>query len=383
MLKKLLVIFSLLTICINVQAQEYVLWSDDFEDDDSLATRNVGWLYLPEDLGIKDVLIYQKAGELFMRQGYYELFPGLGIGVGIIETNGTPAVLWDNPDSTKKLILKNDYTYPNQVLSFNIRFDRWRNLGETSSFFSVHSRLKLTDAQDSIPLSDATKEPCYVLAFWPIQGKIVCAKYDSTEFAAIFPDRMWNKFAEVKYKFELDVNYRAKFYLNEGDVKVKVWEGAPEDEPATWLIEANDPEPYVKGTFTAFAIIGPQPEPGMGEQIYLDDIKMEGWQPTNVENQHLSRPPQAFQLGQNYPNPFNPNTRINFTLAEKKLVKLTIYNINGQFVRNLINSELPAGSHTISWDGRDLRNQTVPGGIYFYQLNDGNRTESRRMIFLK
>jgi len=383
MLKKLLLILFLFISSLNVQAQDQVLWSDDFEDDDSLATQNVGWLYLPEDLGIKDVLIYQKAGELFMRQGYYELFPGIGIGVGIIETNGTPAVFWDNPDSTKKLILQDNYSHPNQVLSLKVRFDRWRDLGDGSSFFSIHTRLKLTDAQDSIPLSDATKEHCYVLAFWPIQGKVVCAKYDSTQFAAIFPDAMWNVFGKVDFKFELDVNYRTKFYLNEGDIKVKVWEGESEDEPAAWLIEAKDPEPRVKGTFTAFALIGPQPEPGMGEQIYLDDIKVEGWKPSGVENQINLVQPQAFHLNQNYPNPFNPSTSINFTLAAKKQVRLTIYNINGQLVRSLINAELAAGPYTISWDGRDMKNQTVPGGIYFYQLSDGNRTESRRMILLK
>jgi len=86
----------------------------------------------------------------------------------------------------------------------------------------------------------------------------------------------------------------------------------------------------------------------------------------------------TYSLSQNYPNPFNPSTQINFSLASNGLVSLKIYNILGQEVATLINREMTSGVHSFNFDASKLTS-----GIYFYTLQSGNFTATKKMIFLK
>ncbi len=93
--------------------------------------------------------------------------------------------------------------------------------------------------------------------------------------------------------------------------------------------------------------------------------------------------PEQFELGQNYPNPFNPTTTISFGLPSTDDVSLRIYNIRGQLVRELVNGVLDAGYHEVTWDGQDQHGGKVASGIYFYRLESGDYSQSRKMIMLK
>jgi hypothetical protein len=93
--------------------------------------------------------------------------------------------------------------------------------------------------------------------------------------------------------------------------------------------------------------------------------------------------PTARQLSQNYPNPFNPTTTIEFSLEVPSLTRLSIYDLHGKFVNELIREHLDAGLHSISWNGTDRRGRAVGSGIYFYKLTAGDLTEMKRMIILK
>jgi hypothetical protein len=93
--------------------------------------------------------------------------------------------------------------------------------------------------------------------------------------------------------------------------------------------------------------------------------------------------PTDVSLEQNYPNPFNPTTEIAYALPDARNVDLTVYNLLGQNVRNLISGTQEAGFHKIIWDGKDGADHTVPSGIYFYKLEAGNFSQSMRMVFLK
>jgi fibronectin type 3 domain-containing protein len=85
-----------------------------------------------------------------------------------------------------------------------------------------------------------------------------------------------------------------------------------------------------------------------------------------------------YQLYQNYPNPFNPVTSIKFSLPEKSNVKMTVYNLLGIQVAELINEVKDAGNHTISFDASDLAS-----GIYFYKLETGKYTQTRKLTLIK
>ena len=78
--------------------------------------------------------------------------------------------------------------------------------------------------------------------------------------------------------------------------------------------------------------------------------------------------PQDLDLGQNYPNPFNPQTHIEYDLPQSGLVRLVVYNTQGQRVRTLVEAYQAAGSHRLEWDGRDNAGLAVASGTYFYQL---------------
>ncbi|MDD2228879.1 MAG: choice-of-anchor J domain-containing protein [Candidatus Cloacimonetes bacterium] len=85
----------------------------------------------------------------------------------------------------------------------------------------------------------------------------------------------------------------------------------------------------------------------------------------------------------NYPNPFNPTTTISYTIANPAQVQLSIYNVKGQRVISLLNSQQLAGNHTIIWDGKDDKGYEVGSGIYFIKLSDGKAVVSRKLTLIK
>lgn len=93
--------------------------------------------------------------------------------------------------------------------------------------------------------------------------------------------------------------------------------------------------------------------------------------------------PELFALSQNYPNPFNPTTTIGFSLPTAGKVRLDIYNILGQKVRTLIETEKPAGMHQVIWNGTDDHGVSVASGIYLYKIEATSFREVKRMVFLK
>ena len=94
--------------------------------------------------------------------------------------------------------------------------------------------------------------------------------------------------------------------------------------------------------------------------------------------------PYKFLLGKNYPNPFNPSTTIEFSLAKISIVRLSIYNINGRLVVDLIDhEEISAGKYEISWDGITSSGNRASTGLYFYRLSAGEYVDTKKMLLLK
>jgi hypothetical protein len=93
--------------------------------------------------------------------------------------------------------------------------------------------------------------------------------------------------------------------------------------------------------------------------------------------------PAVFFLAQNYPNPFNPTTSISFGLPQDSDVRVEVFNLLGQRVRSLINGNEKAGYKTVIWDGKDESGKGVASGVYFYRVNAGNFSESKKMTMLK
>lgn len=105
-------------------------------------------------------------------------------------------------------------------------------------------------------------------------------------------------------------------------------------------------------------------------------------EPTSVGSEAPS-PILAVGLGQNAPNPFNPVTTIPFTLARDGPVTLDVFDVSGSHVVRLVDGELTAGSHHVTWNGTNAYGTSIPSGVYAYQLVTSDATLTKRMIVLK
>ena len=85
-----------------------------------------------------------------------------------------------------------------------------------------------------------------------------------------------------------------------------------------------------------------------------------------------------YKLEQNYPNPFNPTTSISYSIKEKGMVKLEVYNIIGKEVAVLVNEELNSGNYEVDFNGSNLSS-----GVYFYKLQAGGYSSVKRMLLIK
>jgi hypothetical protein len=99
------------------------------------------------------------------------------------------------------------------------------------------------------------------------------------------------------------------------------------------------------------------------------------------KNAEMQKP--FIQLQQNYPNPFNPTTRIDFYISTDDKASLSIYNIRGQKVKELVSGPVSAGKHSVIWDGTDSNNRNVGSGVYFYRLQTNHGTSTHKMLLIK
>ena len=92
----------------------------------------------------------------------------------------------------------------------------------------------------------------------------------------------------------------------------------------------------------------------------------------------LEEIPTDFKLEQNYPNPFNPTTTIRFNIPFSQHVKINVYNVIGELVKELVNDEYSSGSYSVEFNAADL-----PSGIYLYRLESQSFNYTRKMILVK
>ncbi|MBL7095854.1 T9SS type A sorting domain-containing protein, partial [candidate division KSB1 bacterium] len=115
-----------------------------------------------------------------------------------------------------------------------------------------------------------------------------------------------------------------------------------------------------------------------------EDRALTAWFESTVSVSDIFEPiPTDFALKQNYPNPFNPETTIEYQLARDCEVQITIYNINGQQIKHLINEDQSAGNYSIIWNAKNQYGDKIPSGIYLYQIRTKFFTTVRKMLLLK
>tara|TARA_B110000014_G_C19771713_1_gene401579 strand:- start:159 stop:635 length:477 start_codon:yes stop_codon:yes gene_type:complete len=93
--------------------------------------------------------------------------------------------------------------------------------------------------------------------------------------------------------------------------------------------------------------------------------------------------PELFALHQNYPNPFNPVTTLRYELPEAAFVDITIFDMLGNVVNNLVNQNQNSGYKSIQWDATNNQGQPVSAGVYIYSIEAGECRQTKKMILLK
>jgi len=116
----------------------------------------------------------------------------------------------------------------------------------------------------------------------------------------------------------------------------------------------------------------------VNDGIYIDNIKLVNYNsiPTGITG--VNELPFSFDLGQNYPNPFNPSTVISYSIPKSSNVSIKVYDISGKFISEIVNEFQPAGNFEAAFSGEDLSS-----GVYFYRIEAGEFSQTKRMMLLK
>ena len=193
----------------------------------------------------------------------------------------------------------------------------------------------------------------------------------------------------LKYNLDRLADTGLPIYISEMDLGNIGNTGTPDDEQQLQLYEKIFPilweHPGVKG----ITLWGYREGSMWQETCFL--IRYNGtWRPamdwlaqylqeylTDVSETEYSLPAE-YSLGQNYPNPFNPTTHIQYSIANTTKVTLKVFDVLGREIQELVNEVKLPGHHTATFDG-----QKLSSGIYFYSLQAGSFSETKKLILLK
>jgi hypothetical protein len=101
------------------------------------------------------------------------------------------------------------------------------------------------------------------------------------------------------------------------------------------------------------------------------------WHPTGVKSTPFSGP-ENFALSQNYPNPFNPSTTFNYVVGKAGFISIKVYDLLGREVATLVNEVKQAGTYPATWNAAK-----VGTGVYFYKMQSGSFTATKKMVLMK
>ena len=151
------------------------------------------------------------------------------------------------------------------------------------------------------------------------------------------------------------------------------------NESSTWLnreVIGTVPE----GTVSVWAGMEYYQNASDGGSIYLDGLHMEMGELSGIDDNL----PGQFKLLGNFPNPFNPSTAISFITPGAMDINVNIYNILGQRIASINGGMLKSGTHNIIWNGKDSMGRSLSSGIYFYEVEAGNKFHKiKKMTLLK
>ena len=147
-----------------------------------------------------------------------------------------------------------------------------------------------------------------------------------------------------------------------------------------WYFNWDAPEEATEAiTFSASGLGTGGSSGYSGDRVYTVQVEIQP-QSVGILSEDLLT---SFSLNGNYPNPFNGETIISYAIPEDGFVNISIFNVAGQFITNLVNDYQLYGEKKVFWDTKDATGKQVPSGIYYYVVSNGIYKEARTMTLLK
>jgi hypothetical protein len=115
---------------------------------------------------------------------------------------------------------------------------------------------------------------------------------------------------------------------------------------------------------------------GSGEIVVGGDI-------TGFTLNKVPEIPLTYSISQNYPNPFNPLTSISYEIPKESIVRISVYNLRGQKVADLVSEMHPAGYHNVMWNSMDMSGKPVSSGVYIYTIQADEFRAVKKMVLMK
>jgi hypothetical protein len=197
-------------------------------------------------------------------------------------------------------------------------------------------------------------------------------------------------------KFQVTLKWRTDSEIN--NLGFDVYRGESLDGTFTKVNQTHIPGAGTDGTPHSYRFIDENVEVGKTYYYYLEDISYNGVRghshvirvkvdPTG-KLKVVGLTPSKFALLQNFPNPFNPETWIPYQLPQDASVIVRIYNFKGQPIRTIELGQQTAGTYltkdrAVYWDGRDHIGEKVASGVYFYTLQAGDFSATKRMVIVE
>ncbi len=318
-----------------------------------------------------------------------DLLDMVGYGAMVV---GAEAGKWDDigdHPQLKKGIL-DTLAYYLSIGGKAVIFGRWGNITEGTTVDYTTNSWDYDDAYNSyFHIATRVQTP----TSWPFLSTVVtCDLVGAHSMDEAYPDLVWDSSVTLVHAAS-----QSGLVTDVGGIPCASYvDLVPDQAEVIYTYDSRNDDPNSEGKPVAWRYLG------LDYQYVYFDIPLSFFEreaakdalrqalydlsglATDVDDQTAGNTlPRSVTLSQNYPNPFNPTTEIVYSLPKKSRVILSIYNILGQKVATLVDTDQPAGSHRVSWSGSDDNGKPVATGIYLYQLQTDQRGLSKKMLLLK
>ena len=151
-------------------------------------------------------------------------------------------------------------------------------------------------------------------------------------------------------------------------------------ESGIWYFNWDAPEEATETITFSSSGLGTGGSSGYsGDRVYTVQVEIQPESAGILSNDQQI----TFKLNGNYPNPFNGETIISYAIPKDGFVNISIFNVAGQFIVNLVNDYQLHGEKKVFWNTKDETGNDVPSGIYYYVVSNGKYKEARTMTLLK